>query len=93
MGHGNAKATRAPQPEPKFDIRLESGEIVEKLEGNAEVVPVMDGASDGTFPWEKEKPKLLFFVFVHGGSPSPPIVFLSRGSRMCHRSPTNCIEG
>ncbi len=28
----------------------------------------------------KEKQELLFFGFVHGGSTSPPILFLSRGA-------------
>jgi hypothetical protein len=38
---------------------------------------------------DKEKHERLLCVFVHGGSPSPPILFMSRGARMCHCSPTN----
>jgi hypothetical protein len=35
-------------------------------------------------------PMLLYDeVFVHGGSPSTPILFLYRDARLCHRSPTN----
>ena len=41
----------------------------------------------------KEKHELLFLVLVHGGSPPPPILFLSRGARLCHRSPTNGVGG
>jgi hypothetical protein len=37
----------------------------------------------------QEKHELLLFVFVHDSSPSLPILFLCRGARMCHRSPTN----
>ncbi len=37
----------------------------------------------------KEKHELLFCVFVHDGSSSPSILFLSRGARLCYRSPTN----
>jgi hypothetical protein len=49
-----------------------------------------------TYPTEfsdgaKEKRELLFLFLVHGGSPSPPILFLSRGARLCHRSPTNGV--
>ncbi len=52
-----------------------------------------------TYPKEssngvEEKRELLFLVvLVHGGSPLPPILFLSRGARLCHRSPTNGVGG
>jgi hypothetical protein len=41
------------------------------------------------FARRREKLEVLFFVFVHGGLPSPPILLLSRGTRLCHNTPTN----
>ncbi len=51
MGHGNARATSAPQLEPQIDIRLESGDTVVEFEGDADVAPEVIGIFDGTFRW------------------------------------------
>jgi hypothetical protein len=51
MGHGNAKATSAPQLDPPVDIRLESGDTVVEFESNADVAPEVVGIFDGTFRW------------------------------------------
>jgi hypothetical protein len=55
MGRGNAKAICTPHQGPPFHIRLESGDIVEKLEGDADVVPEVDGVSEGTFRWRERE--------------------------------------
>ena len=62
------------------------------MEDNVDVEPeVMDYPTENSIG-KNEKPELRF-IFVHSGLPSPPILFLSRGSRLCHRSPTNCVGG
>ncbi len=38
LGYGNANVTCAPEPDPLIDIRLESGDIVEIIEGDVDVV-------------------------------------------------------
>ncbi len=84
---GPATPYIVPQTPPRGDIRLESGDIIEELEGDADVAPDIEDLypsehSVGARVW------IELLVFIHGGSPSPPILFMSRGARMCHRSPT-----
>jgi len=50
MGHGNANVICAPQPELTIDIRLETGDIIELVDGDEEVFPEVDGA----FRWSEE---------------------------------------
>ena len=54
MGHGNANVICAPQPELTIDIRLETGDIIELVDGDEEVFPEVDGVSDGAFRWSEE---------------------------------------
>ena len=54
------------QTPPLADIRIESGDIIEELEGNAEVAPEVEDLPAGTFLGGREKYELLFCVFVHG---------------------------
>jgi hypothetical protein len=46
--HGRAQAICAPQSVTPFGIRLESGDIIDELEGDADVAPEVDGVSYGT---------------------------------------------
>ncbi len=39
----------APEPEPLIDIRLESGDIVEMLEGDEDVDTEVGGVPNGAF--------------------------------------------
>jgi hypothetical protein len=50
-GHGTARAICSPEPDPLIDIRLESGDIVEMLEGDDDVVTEVEGVPDGAFRW------------------------------------------
>jgi hypothetical protein len=50
-GHGKAKRICAPEPDPLIDIRLESGDIVELIEGDDNVVPEVEGIPHGAFHW------------------------------------------
>ena len=54
MGHGNANVICAPQPKPSTDLRLESGDIIELVDGDEEVAPEVDEVPDGAFRWSKE---------------------------------------
>ncbi len=38
LGYGNANAICAPETDPRIDIRLESGDVVEITEGDDDVV-------------------------------------------------------
>ena len=49
MGHGKAKVICAPEPDTLIDIRLESGDIVELIEGDDDVVPEVENVPDGAF--------------------------------------------
>jgi hypothetical protein len=69
------QAISAPQPESPDDIRLETGDIVEGLEGDAEVTPELDGME--TFRW-KERDKLEILVAF-----SPTDVRFHRRSCLC----------
>ncbi len=51
MGYGNANVISPPEPDPSTDIRLESGDIVEIIEGDNDVVTEVEGVSDGAFRW------------------------------------------
>ena len=51
LGYGNANAISTPEPDPLIDIRLESGDIVEIIEGDVDVVPEVEGVPDGAFRW------------------------------------------
>ncbi len=51
LGYGNANAICAPEPDPLIDIRLESGDIVEMIEGDVDVVTEVEGVPDGAFRW------------------------------------------
>jgi hypothetical protein len=51
MGHGKVQVTCAPEPDPLSDIRLESGDIVELIEGDKDVVPKVEETPDGAFRW------------------------------------------
>ncbi len=49
--YGNANVICAPEPDPSTDIRLESGGIVEIIEGDDDVVTEVEGLPDGAFRW------------------------------------------
>ncbi len=49
LGYGNSNVICAPEPDPSTDIRLESGDIVEIIEGDDDVVTEVEGVPDGTF--------------------------------------------
>ena len=51
MSHGKAQVTCAPKPDPLSGIRLESGDIVEMVEGDEYVVPEVTRNPDGAFRW------------------------------------------
>jgi hypothetical protein len=51
LGYGNANIICAPEPDPLIDIRLESGDIVEIIEGDVDVVTEVEGVPDGAFRW------------------------------------------
>ena len=64
-----------------------------RTEGDAEVAPeVMEYPTEPSVGG-REKLELLVIVLVHGDLPSPPILFLSCGADMCHRSPTSGVGG
>ncbi len=95
MGHGKRQALSALQPGPPFHILIDFGDMVEEREGDNDVVPEVEDTPDGSFCWQERQAcfELVFIDFIHGGSPSPPILFMYRGARPCHRSPTNCGIG
>ncbi len=49
LGYGNANVICAPEPDPLIDIRLESGDIVEVIEGDDDVITEVEGVPDGAF--------------------------------------------
>jgi hypothetical protein len=49
MGHGKTQVICAPEPDPLIDMRLESGNIVELIEGENDVVPEVEDVPDGIF--------------------------------------------
>ncbi len=49
--YDNANVICAPKPSPSTDIRLESGDIVDIIEGYDDVVTEMEGVPDGAFRW------------------------------------------
>ncbi len=51
MGHGMAQVICAPEPDPLIDVRLESGDTVEIIEGDDDVIPEVEGFPDGAFRW------------------------------------------
>ena len=51
MGYGNANDIFAPEPDPLIDIRLESGDIVEIIEGDVDVVTELEEAPDEALRW------------------------------------------
>jgi hypothetical protein len=51
LGYGNTNVICAPEPDPLIDIRLESGVIVEIIEGNDDVVTEVEGVPDGALRW------------------------------------------
>ncbi len=51
LGYGNANVICAPKPDSSTHIRLESGDIVEKIEGDDDVVTEMEGVPNGAFRW------------------------------------------
>ena len=51
LGYGIANAICAPQPDPLINIRLESGDIVEIIEGDDDVVTEVEGVPNGSFRW------------------------------------------
>ncbi len=55
MDHGRAQASCVSQPAPPLDVCLESGDIIQKWEDDADVAPEVDGVSDGTFRWRERE--------------------------------------
>ncbi len=53
--HKNVQAICAPQAKPLVDIRLESGDTIELVEGDADAVPEVDGVPDGSFRWRERE--------------------------------------
>ena len=53
MGPDKAKSIGGPQTHRLVDIWLESGDIIELVEGDADVVPEVDAVHDGTFRWRE----------------------------------------
>ena len=49
--HGKTQVICAPKPDPSFDIRLESSDILELTKGDDDVVPEVEDVSDGIFRW------------------------------------------
>ncbi len=47
LGYGNANIICAPEPNTSTDIRLESGDIVEIIEGDDDAVTEVEGVPDG----------------------------------------------
>jgi hypothetical protein len=43
------------QTPPPVDRRIESGDIIEELEGNAEIAPEVEDLPDGTFRWRERE--------------------------------------
>ncbi len=80
VGYCNADVICAPEPDTLNDIRLESGDNVEITEGDDDVVTEVEGVPDGAFRWTRREARAPLLVIVHGGSPTPPILFLYRGA-------------
>ncbi len=52
MGNEKSKVIWAPEPDPMIDIRLESGDIEEWIDGDDNVVPPeVEGVPDRAFRW------------------------------------------
>ena len=51
MGLGEAQVICAPEPDSLIDIRLESGDMLEIIEGDDDVVTEVEGVPDGAFRW------------------------------------------
>ena len=51
IGHGKAKVKCVPEPDSFIDIRFETGDIVELIEGDDDIVPEVEGVPDGAFRW------------------------------------------
>ena len=69
-----------------LDVRLDDG-IVNDVEDDS--IPSMDGIPSKSFSWSEDTNQGLFFpCFSRTVSHRPPILFLSRGTRLCYRSAT-----
>jgi hypothetical protein len=55
LGYGTANVICAPEPNPSTDIRLESGDIAEIIEGDNDVVTEVGGVPDGAFRWSRRE--------------------------------------
>ncbi len=93
LGHGNANAICAPESDLLIDIRLESGDIVERIEGDDDVVTEVEGVPDGAFHWSRREARAPLLCPCPRRFTLTADLFMSRGARMCHRSPTKCGVG
>ena len=89
LGYGNANAMCALEPYPSIDTRLESGDIVEIIEGDVDVVTDGGGRSSRrSVPLELKRSKssspLSLFTAVHPhrrscfllvGTCVPPLIY------------------
>jgi hypothetical protein len=51
IGQRGPPPSMVRQTPPPADIRIESGDIIEELEGDAEVATEIENLSDGSFRW------------------------------------------
>ncbi len=51
MDHRKANVICAPEPDSMIDIRLESGDIVEWIQGDDNGVPEVEGVPKGALGW------------------------------------------
>ena len=51
MGQRGPPPSMVRQTPPSADIRIECGDIIEELEGDAEVAPEVEDLPDGAFRW------------------------------------------
>ena len=54
MGQRGQAPSIVPQTPPGGDIRLESGDIIEELEGDADVAPDVEDLPSGAFRWSEK---------------------------------------
>jgi len=51
MGQRGPSPSMVRQTPPPADIRIDSGDIIEELEGSADVAPEVEDMPDGIFQW------------------------------------------
>ncbi len=51
LGYGNSNVICPPEQDPSTDIQLQSGDIVEIIESDDDVVTEVEGVPNGAFQW------------------------------------------